>query len=572
MKTAPLAYSYVRFSTREQREGDSLRRQTEAAEAWCKRHGVRLDTSTTLHDLGKSAFTGEHRKNADRHALAGFLRLVESGKVPRGSYLVIENLDRLSREHIQPALLLALNLLQAGVRIVQLKPAEMVFDDKSDTLPVMMMMMELSRGHGESAIKSERVGKAWAEKKRRGRERGEVVTRQLPGWVEEHGGKLRLIPVRAAVVRRIFEMAIAGYGLSSIVRRLTEEKVPPFGKTRFWVRSYVAHILKDRRALGEFQPRMRRGRAPDGDAITGYFPAVVSEEEWSATRAGAAQRRRRAGRVGAYINLFSCLTKNAKDGDPMTATMHKSGRPVGKPRTGRRVLRNKASMEGRAPGISFPLETFERAVLSLLAEIDPEEILKGDREPDESLVLAGELARVEGAVAAITADLDRHGESPTLYRRLREKEALKADLARRLAAAREKAASPLSEAWVECRTLLSALDAAPDPQDARLRLRAVLRRMIESVWMLIVPRGRTRLCAVQIWFAGEKKRRDFLILHHGGVANGIGRNAARWWARSLAGVAPDAGGLDLRKPADAARLETALVELDLYRDGDAAAG
>jgi hypothetical protein len=36
----------------------------------------------------------------------------------------------------------------------------MVFDDKSDTLPVMMMMMELSRGHGESAMKSERIGKA----------------------------------------------------------------------------------------------------------------------------------------------------------------------------------------------------------------------------------------------------------------------------------------------------------------------------------------------------------------------------------------------------------------------------
>jgi DNA invertase Pin-like site-specific DNA recombinase len=129
----------------------------------CERNGVRLDASTTLHDLGKSAYTGEHRKNADRHALVAFLKLVEGGKVPRGSYLIIENLDRLSREHIQSALLLALNLLQAGVRIVQLKPAAMVFDDKSDTLPVMMMMMELSRGYGESAIKSERVGVGGAE-------------------------------------------------------------------------------------------------------------------------------------------------------------------------------------------------------------------------------------------------------------------------------------------------------------------------------------------------------------------------------------------------------------------------
>jgi hypothetical protein len=107
---ASVAYSYIRFSHPDQAKGDSLRRQTEAAADWCQRHKVNLDTSTTLHDLGKSAYTGEHRKNPDRHGLAAFLKLVESGKVPRGSYLIIENLDRLSREHIQPALLLALNL------------------------------------------------------------------------------------------------------------------------------------------------------------------------------------------------------------------------------------------------------------------------------------------------------------------------------------------------------------------------------------------------------------------------------------------------------------------------------
>ena len=131
-----------------------------------------------------SAYTGTHRRNPDRHALAAFLKLVEAGKVPRGSFLVVENLDRLSREDIQPALLLALNLLQAGVRIVQLNPAEMVFDDKSDTMPVMMMMMELSRGHGESAIKSERVGG------RVGGEEAAGAGRGGPEGHDTHGGRL----------------------------------------------------------------------------------------------------------------------------------------------------------------------------------------------------------------------------------------------------------------------------------------------------------------------------------------------------------------------------------------------
>ena len=223
---AAVAYSYVRFSHPDQAKGDSLRRQTEAAADWCRRNGASLNTATTLHDLGKSAYAGGHRSNPDRHALSAFLKLVEDGKVPRGSYLVIEHLDRLSREHIQPALLLALNLLQAGVRIVQLKPAEMVFDDNSDTLPVMMMMMELSRGHGESAIKSERVGAAWAEKKKAARDSGEILTRRLPAWVEERGGELYLIPDRAAVVKNIFDLAASGYGCHAIVAKLNKDKVP----------------------------------------------------------------------------------------------------------------------------------------------------------------------------------------------------------------------------------------------------------------------------------------------------------------------------------------------------------
>ena len=39
---SPVAYSYVRFSHPNQAKGDSLHRQTAAAE-WCERNGVALD-------------------------------------------------------------------------------------------------------------------------------------------------------------------------------------------------------------------------------------------------------------------------------------------------------------------------------------------------------------------------------------------------------------------------------------------------------------------------------------------------------------------------------------------------
>src|SRR5262245_66335507 len=117
-----IGYSYQRFSDLKQAKGDSIRRQDDDAKVWCERQNVPLDTTLTLRDKGVSAFTGEHRTNPDRHALAMFLKWVEKGRVRPGDYLIIESLDRLSREHIRPALGLFLQLMDAGVRVVQLGP------------------------------------------------------------------------------------------------------------------------------------------------------------------------------------------------------------------------------------------------------------------------------------------------------------------------------------------------------------------------------------------------------------------------------------------------------------------
>src|SRR5262245_53950873 len=185
-KTPAVGYSYCRFSTPEQARGDSLRRQSEKAAAWCERHNVRLDTATTLRDLGRSAFTGKHRQNPDRNALAAFLKLVEDKRVAAGSYLIVESLDRLTREHIRPALTLLLNLIEAGVRVVQLIPVETIYDGDVEPMALMMAIMELSRGHSESKVKSERLSAAWGHKKKRARA-GVILTNQLPSWIERRG-------------------------------------------------------------------------------------------------------------------------------------------------------------------------------------------------------------------------------------------------------------------------------------------------------------------------------------------------------------------------------------------------
>jgi DNA invertase Pin-like site-specific DNA recombinase len=73
-----------------------------------------------MEDKGVSGYTGVHRDNPNRHALAAFVAQVKAGPIPFGSYLIVESLDRLSCEDLIPALTLLLQLISKGVRVVQL--------------------------------------------------------------------------------------------------------------------------------------------------------------------------------------------------------------------------------------------------------------------------------------------------------------------------------------------------------------------------------------------------------------------------------------------------------------------
>jgi DNA invertase Pin-like site-specific DNA recombinase len=572
--TSPTAYSYVRFSTPEQAKGDSLRRQTEKAEDYCRRKGLTLDASLTLHDLGVSAFRGD---NAVFGNLRTFLDAVGRRRVAPGSVLIVESFDRITRQGIDDGYDLIKRILKADVRIVTLSPEREFDRDATRSLSkgALEIQLILERAAEESERKSERVGGAWAEKRKRLRdgefqtatrrmgEGSRVLTHRLPAWVEERNGKATLVPAAAKAVRRVFQLAAAGYGVPSIIRTLTREGVPAIGRSGSWTRSYLALLLRDRRAMGEYQPRT--GGKKDGGAIPDYYPAVVSEDEWHAARAGVRERSRYRGRSGAsQVNVFSGLLKNARDGDSYMMTGRLSRSPT-KETTYYRVLVNSDGDQGKARAYSVPYLPFEKAVLSCLREIDPHDILNGDTEgPDETQALSGELTEVETELAEAKAFMNARGFSAAIGERITLLEARQRDLAARLAEARHKAAHPLSETWGEFQSLAAALEAAPDPEDFRLRLRSSLRRIAEGMSLLVVPRGKVRLAAVQIDFTGGR-RRSYLIYYRPAQRPG-GRPIppALWW-RSLVEVAKS-GDLDLRQQDHVEKLMAVLESTPLSAD------
>src|SRR5262249_24939188 len=144
------------------------------------------------------------------------------------------------------------------------------------------------------------------------------MTRKVPAWVvvQEAEGERRdysfaLDEVKAGVVRQIFSWCIAGYGSAAIAQKLNRKKVAPLsGKAALWHPSYVEKLLSYRGVTGEYQPRKKEGdkRVPVGDPIPGYFPRVVSDEDFRAAQQARASRRNSRGRITAKVtNLFTHL-------------------------------------------------------------------------------------------------------------------------------------------------------------------------------------------------------------------------------------------------------------------------
>lgn len=314
MTTSPRAYSYIRFSTPEQQNGDSFRRQYELSLAYAELNGLVLDERLTYRDLGVSAFD---KSNVRDGQLGAFLTAIESGKVPPGSYLLVESLDRISRAKITDALEIFMAIINRGVILVTLADGMEYSKDKIDKqfTDIIISVAIMSRAHEESLMKSKRLKAAWSTK--RANLDAKKLTSIAPGWLEISEDKSQYIPVahKVQLVQDIFEWSCNGMGNESIARRLNESNIPTFGSRskNVWHTSYIQKILGNRSVLGEFQPHvMVNGkRVPEGDPTPNYFPSIISDEVF--LLASSAQQSRKvngAGRKGVGLsNLFSGLLR-----------------------------------------------------------------------------------------------------------------------------------------------------------------------------------------------------------------------------------------------------------------------
>lgn len=233
-------------------------------------NGLTLDPSG-FEDLGVSAFRG---RNAEEGALGDFIYCVKEGLIESDSWLLVESLDRVSRNQVNDALELFLKILKLGITIVSLIDGQIYSKEttnKDRGIGLIISITQFIRAHEESLTKSTRIKAAWSNK----RKEGKVLTRVCPAWLRynEITGQFDVREEKANIVRLIFDEVLRGKGTPSIAVMLNQLGHKPIGTAAQWSAALVSHVIKNKSVYGLYYPKKAIA-----DVIEDYYPAIITRE------------------------------------------------------------------------------------------------------------------------------------------------------------------------------------------------------------------------------------------------------------------------------------------------------
>lgn len=401
------AYSYIRMSTDIQIKGDSLRRQLDSSEIYAKNNQLELVDSIDgikLKDIGVSAFKG---KNTQIGVLSLFLDALEKGKIKPDSVLLVESLDRLSRDKLSQALNQFMRILEKGIEIITLSDNQKYTQEIINTNPASLFisLSIMFRANEESEIKSKRLSSAWANK--RANTASKVLTKTCPAWLEysEEEQNFKIKGDRGEIVKKIFDMCINSCGYYTIAKYLNENKIPVFGKGKFWYISYIKKIIINRAVIGEFQPHkyIEGKRQKTGDPVINYFPKLVDEQTYLLAQVAISRRVNIGkGRKGTnFTNVFSGITYCGSCGSKM---MLRSRGGVSK--SSKYLLCSNQLVKAGCQMSGWNLTDFEFKLFNHLRELNFETLIYSESE-DKRILMSDKVEAISEKLKTKETEINR---------------------------------------------------------------------------------------------------------------------------------------------------------------------
>lgn len=282
------AIIYARFSSAEQSKGFSLERQRTYGLQFATENGWSVEK--TIVDEGRSAYHGFNR--AEGSEFHNF-ELEARNNLHRGKVLVVENIDRLSRQGARVAAQLIWGLNESGVDVATFHDGHVYrADNSNDMMDLFKVVVLAQQAHDESDKKSKRTA-ATARRREERIEAGEidVPIANMPNWIDVVDGKKVLNAERTAVLNLIYDLYIDGMGIHRIVTILHERGIPSWTPpeqrrgNNGWFYSYIYRLLTKRAVLGEYVTGAGRTLNPH------FFPQAINAEKWNRTQAALSMRK-----------------------------------------------------------------------------------------------------------------------------------------------------------------------------------------------------------------------------------------------------------------------------------------
>ena len=490
-------YSYIRFSTPEQAKGNSKKRQQDAAEEFARERGLIYDSRNRIEDFGLSGYTGANLKKG---ALGKFLALVEEQKIQKGSWLVVEEIDRLTRANPLDAVDLLKKIIYGGIRIYTTSDRQEYSKETLSSNPWGLLKFVISSqlAHDESVKKSKRIAKAWKDKRASAlQNKNRKITSRCPAWLSYDHETGEFVPLqdRVNLIRYFFETILTGRGKDALARELNEKHLEPWGKGKRkgkgWHASYIQKILNNRAVLGEFQPHtITNGkRSPSGPPIYDYYPSIITPDLYNRVQQKLATSRRTVGKRSLTVsNLFTGIAISGHT----NATVHFVNKGNGK-KGGKYLVSSAATMGMGERYCSWPYQQFETTFLNYVMDLDWQNVLgESQQHSVKAINTKHEIDELQQKLDYKTKELGNlinvitqgdMGDVPTLSAHARELEITKSDLETQLKQKQHELSSiqgiPPAFKSIE-QTLKQVIDKRDDYQ-TRLRLREAIRDTIDTI-------------------------------------------------------------------------------------------
>ncbi|MGL5372252.1 MAG: recombinase family protein [Plesiomonas shigelloides] len=273
-------YSYQRCSMLAQVTGDTVRRQTAAAQQYAIRE--RLDyQDKSFSDLGISGWKAKRRSG-----LEAMIQAIETGEIQSGDVIFIENLDRLTRRGFQETNTLITRIVSHGVTLyIQSDNLTLNHENLNDVVSIVRVALMADLAFKESQKKSERLLEVKGEKRKRAIETNEAQPRKLPFWIEyNHTDKGYVFNKYVDIVKLICSMRLKGVSDGKITKHLNDSGMQtPMG--RHWHESSVRKVYRHPAVYGAYQT-MRTIKTETGSTcindklIHDHYPAVMSKFDY----------------------------------------------------------------------------------------------------------------------------------------------------------------------------------------------------------------------------------------------------------------------------------------------------